>query len=454
LGSNSAGAAREAFDVLIVGAGPAGSATALALLKAGTARVALIEKTAFSMPRVGESLSPGARDLLARIGALEALRDEAHPTAYGTAATWGSGEFATRDFMLMPFGHGRRLDRRLFDHDLALTARRAGAALLLETRLGTAVRRNEGWTAVLRSAAGEKTVAARWIVDATGQSAVVAGRLGARRRVFDRLVALWATFPAPRDAEGRSMVEAGPFGWTYSVAAPAQDGTGDLVWWVALMGDADVVREEGLNAPARWWAEVMRGPGVRERLDAARSPRRVRAASARSAFLATPYGAGWVAVGDAAASHDPLSSSGIARALDSGIRIGAALAAGANPGEAFDPDRRAAFGRYMATRSGYYQIEQRWPDSAFWRRRQTSVTLDPAAVLTPVEGARGVGWPSDLAPVRPEDLLGSCPARAADIVAALGKRHDWEAGKIILGLQWLMQSGRLAVVKSPLGADR
>jgi hypothetical protein len=97
-------------------------------------------------------------------------------------------------------------------------------------------------------------------------------------------------------------------------------------------------------------------------------------------------GDGWLAVGDAVASHDPLSASGIARALDSGahaaVAIHALLARGDEaPLAAYAERQTRGFELYCDTWARYYQIEQRWPGSPFWSRRHRRVTLDPAARL-------------------------------------------------------------------------
>ena len=57
----------EHFDVAIIGAGPAGSAAARRLAGGGC-RVALVERTRFDEPRVGESLPPAVQPLLSELG--------------------------------------------------------------------------------------------------------------------------------------------------------------------------------------------------------------------------------------------------------------------------------------------------------------------------------------------------------------------------------------------------
>jgi flavin-dependent dehydrogenase len=85
-------------------------------------------------------------------------------------------------------------------------------------------------------------------------------------------------------------------------------------------------------------------------------------------------GPGWVAVGDAAIVFDPLSSHGIAKGIDHGIRAAGAvlLYLDGDDGalERLTARFAAEFADYEQTRLGYYSTEPRWPDMAFWRRRR------------------------------------------------------------------------------------
>ena len=54
------------FDVVIAGAGPAGSAIALELARAKL-RILLIERSEFDQPRLGESLAPDVQSVMTRL---------------------------------------------------------------------------------------------------------------------------------------------------------------------------------------------------------------------------------------------------------------------------------------------------------------------------------------------------------------------------------------------------
>src|SRR5262249_53538337 len=101
-----------------------------------------------------------------------------------------------------------------------------------------------------------------------------------------------------------------------------------------------------------------------------------------SACVSPATGDDWVAVGDAACSQDPLSASGIARALDTGIHAARAIDSQLRSGRtaalvAYDKWIATGFVTYWTTRMAYYNIEHRWPEAPFWRRRQPVLTLDP-----------------------------------------------------------------------------
>ena len=273
--------------------------------------------------------------------------------------------------------------------------------------------------------------------------------------LVDRLVALHATLPAPAgETDSFTLVESAADGWFYSTRLPAP--AGEALWWVALMTDADVMRRDALRDASAWGTALRHAPETAQRLAGSTPPTRIRVVTAHSARLDRLHGPGWVAVGDAAACHDPLSSSGITRALDGGIRTAAALHAAledrpAEAAAALDALARRHeddYAHYLATRARYYAMEQRWPDSTFWRRRQHAVLLDPACRLVATDHAGAAeNWPADLAPLDPRSLVEACrePRVAAEVVAAHRRREELGDLRIILGLQWLLQGNALAV---------
>jgi flavin-dependent dehydrogenase len=106
----------------------------------------------------------------------------------------------------------------------------------------------------------------------------------------------------------------------------------------------------------------------------------MRLCAAHGARLASAAGPGWLAVGDAAMSFDPLSSQGLFHALYTGMKGGEAaarmLAGDAAAGPAFAAGLEPVWEAYQFHRALYYGMERRWPDAPFWRRR-----LDSDAII-------------------------------------------------------------------------
>jgi flavin-dependent dehydrogenase len=100
----------------------------------------------------------------------------------------------------------------------------------------------------------------------------------------------------------------------------------------------------------------------------------VRVKSASTYRLERPAGDGWVAVGDAASTYDPLSAEGVCKAIRSGLSAAEAIHhyLTGNTGilQAHMLEVAKEFEDYLAQRVQYYRREMRWPTSLFWNRRQ------------------------------------------------------------------------------------
>jgi 2-polyprenyl-6-methoxyphenol hydroxylase-like FAD-dependent oxidoreductase len=106
-------------EVLIIGAGPAGAVTALNLAR--SRRVAVVERKAEAILRIGESLVPAARRLLQDMGLLESFLSQGHEPWHGKRAVWGGPVPEETDFLRDPDGHGWHLDRATRRHLVGLS---------------------------------------------------------------------------------------------------------------------------------------------------------------------------------------------------------------------------------------------------------------------------------------------------------------------------------------------
>ena len=222
-------------------------------------------------------------------------------------------------------------------------------------------------------------IAARFAIDATGRAASLARALPGTPRPerLDRLIACIVHFEDCAAPHADTSVETFEDGWW--LATPLPDGRR----LVALLSDSDIVRQLGVADPRRWQAKLMDtqliARAVRNGKPCA-PPRLVPAGTRRQAI---PLGLPLLAAGDAAASFDPLSSQGIAKALRAGAFAAYAAAdflesrgvQGLARYRAFADDE---FAQYRATWRRIYREETRWPDRSFWRRRHS----DPEEVAS------------------------------------------------------------------------
>ena len=342
---------------MILGGGPAGAATALALLRSGRT-VAVLERTHYESTRIGETLPPESRRLLQALDVVARFERDHHVPSPGIISLWGSPIPVENAFIFNPFGLGWHVDRSRFDRMLVSAAEERGANVHLDVRVSVGPIDGRARCSVLA-----RTDAEAWaytcdhVVDATGRSPLPFGpRRG--RAVSDPLAAIVGFGSASRPLDGRTILEAAERGWWYCANLP----DGRVV--TTFVTDPSLVGRDY----TRLFHDEVRKTAVAASY-AARADEMTIGVVNCSSYLRSPVVTkGWVAVGDAASAYDPLSSLGICKALESGIRAADALAR--NRLDEYEAWVRSSFEQYVRTRDAYYALETRWPDSPFWRARR------------------------------------------------------------------------------------
>jgi flavin-dependent dehydrogenase len=354
-------------DVLIVGAGPAGSASAAFLARQGLDVVA-IDRAAFPRDKpCSEYLSPEAVRVLDRLGVVRELE---HAGARPLAGTIVRGPHGARLHGLFAEARprperptGLSVPRTILDARLVCAAREAGAAILE----GTAVEellydRGSVAGAVVRDRHGRRLVRARLVVGADGLRSTIARRLGVRRGGRLRRFAFVAHVEGVPGLGDSAEMHVGSHGYV------GLNRVGDDLANVAVVVPAAVARAARGRAHDFFFECLDRFPGVRGRVD----PRRVR----RPVLATGPFGmwsrraiaGGALLVGDAADFFDPFTGEGIGAALRGSELVAEhAVAALAAPGpiavrrlEPYAAARRRAFaGKWLVERLIGYAMA--WP---------------------------------------------------------------------------------------------
>jgi len=368
-------------DVLVVGAGPAGAATAVACRRLGLS-VALVHRPANgpggsggSAPRAVEHVPSSVRQPLVDLGLWDAFVAADHTPCAAAYTAWGSDDLGWGD---NPHAVGHRaaeqgwlVDRRRFARWLRQAALDTGATLHPSTRHPLA--EGLGFTRPRRPPEG------RFTVDATGRRGRLAERFGAHRRAADELLALTTTLhPGEHRLEAAPvvLVEAVRTGWWHTAPAPG----GRLV--ATFVTDPAVARLSERPTEQVWAGALAASTHTEARLHhRRRDGRPLDLLPTGIAALDRAAGHRWLAVGDAALALDPLGGAGIHQALQGGLAaartIAAALLAGDPTASArYDADVQARFRYHLQARRRIYEGERRWPAATFWRHR-TNASLVP-----------------------------------------------------------------------------
>jgi geranylgeranyl reductase family protein len=307
-------------EVLVVGAGPAGSAAAAALAAAGR-DVVLIEAHRHPRPKAcAEYASPRILEELRTLGVADAIWQADAVPLLGMRIVNGDDALDIRYADAAP-RHAWGLTRETFDATLARHAAESGArvlerAVFEDVLLGG----DRAVGATLRTADGPRIVATRWLIGADGARSRVAARLGVARPVrAPRRLGLVAHYEAVPELTDSGEMHVGPEG--YIGLAPLAGGRLNV-------GMALPVGVPPIPAGRRFNEAIAALPAVAARLRGSRRVGAIRGVVPIGHRVSRPAGPGWLLVGDAAGFIDPFTGEGIYRALRSARAAAEALNGG------------------------------------------------------------------------------------------------------------------------------
>lgn len=355
-------------DVLIIGNGAAGLASAITLRQQGASVTVVHRPAGVHDIRAGESLAASARYSLTALGVWDDFVAAGHPACYGNSSCWGDDRLFLYDFIQASAGEGWYVNRAAFQAMLFQKAATAGVRFVVTDRTWQLIREGNSW----QYSDGHSGISsAAMVVDASGRNSWLSRQLGIKRiRRDDQVAVLSLLHATDAPKTGQSLIEAVADGWWY-----VSDGGGGKVVRI-FFTDPDLHDRAGWLDPLYWRSKSMQTRFVKHRIPAGRysDVLPLQYTSAGSQHLECYAGEGWLAAGDAACAFDPLSSHGIAFALRSGIDAALAakdcLAGMSSAGNDYDNKIRLAFRLYEEQRADIYRREGRWMDQLYWKRRQ------------------------------------------------------------------------------------
>lgn len=316
---------KDEYDVIVVGGGPAGS-TVGALTAEGGLDVLLLERQEFPRWQIGESLMPATYWTLERLGVLERMRCSDFPEKFSvqffSQDGHGSRPFYFSETEPGPSSQTWQVERGRFDLMLLDNARDKG----VEVHEGTRVRDVlfEGERAVGVRAqfpdGSRREIGAKVVVDASGQSALLAKRLDLREE--DPNLRHCAFFTRYRGAhrdpgkdEGATVIlhTEGQRSWFWYIPLP------DDIVSVGVVGKIEHLIRSRSNDPQQVYdEEAERCEPLLERIEPGEQIAPVRVLKDFSYASRRIAGDGWVMCGDAFGFLDPIYSSGVFLALRGG----------------------------------------------------------------------------------------------------------------------------------------
>lgn len=351
------------YDALVFGIGPAACIFSIETMRGGRTVLLVPPRDEPRQKPWPETLAPRGDFLLAKIGLAQHCLANQHSTQT-MLSCWRSSCPETTDFALDPHGRMWHVDRQIFDKALLTQAIHSGIDILdrASCRFSDFRRHADRWEIRLASSGRERIVRVGHLVDATGRVSFLARLMGARRVLRDHLVAISCTYEQASDI-APLLIEPVSEGWWYSLGLPQRRTLAGFIT------DPKVVKLSSDVRQFIWNAMLEEAPHTAKRLTSFGSS--LAAVSAESARLDRMGGEGWLAIGDAAMSFDPLSSHGLCSAIEQAVDAAEILSVSERQSALadFEMKRKHLFAKYQTRRLAFYRGVRRFSEHAFWQNR-------------------------------------------------------------------------------------
>jgi len=336
----------SAYDVAIIGGGPAGSTAATVLVQAGL-RTIVLEREKFPRFHIGESLLPLNQELFEGLGLDQILKGQNFVMKYGAQFVSNEGSIE-RAFDFFQGGLGKdafayEVERETFDHLLLKHAAAQGAQVREATNvLEVQTSADKPCVLKVRTDGVDSTLEATAVIDASGQSSLLAKIHDLRlKHPSNQKMAVFTRYKGAVRRLGRQegnidiVLGAGVWFWIIPLR--------DDVLSIGVVANIADWKATGLTPEQFFEKAVQSSPYVVSRLKPGVRHGAFQTASNYSYSSKRFAGDGYLLAGDAAEFLDPIFSTGVILAMRSGQLAGRELAKTLQAGRA---PRAAEFGSY------------------------------------------------------------------------------------------------------------
>nr|AHA12077.1 flavin-dependent halogenase [Streptomyces sp. CNH287] len=345
------------FDIGIIGGGPAGSAIASYLAKAGLNCV-IFEGDIFPREHVGESLIPATTPVLDDIGFLPQMETAGFPKKYGAAWTSASDqniptmgfegmshgfraaeiEFHEREQLGVTQDYTYHVDRAKFDLMLLQHAASLGAKVYQGVRVRRVDFSETNPRIIFPIGKTETSVRVRMVVDASGRNTFLGRQL--KLKVSDPVFNQYAVHTWFDNLDRTALsVNKEQADYIFIHFLPVTD---TWVWQIPITDTITsigvVTQKEQFKASKEdldgfFWECVGSRPELKEALEKSDQVRPFKTEGDYSYAMKQIVGDQWATIGDAARFVDPIFSSGVSVALNSARLISGEIIAAAEQGD-------------------------------------------------------------------------------------------------------------------------
>lgn len=289
---------RPIYDVVVIGAGPAGTCAALRLLQLGY-QVAIIEQTDFPRPQIGESLSPGIWNIFQYLEAEPILKQQPYLRNLPAHVIWERQ--VEERIPASQRGPGIMVDRGQLDRDLLDLCRDRGARVFQPAKLEERTYTDDQWTLKIKTKAGKILLQSLFVFDARGRKGIPRAE---RVQTAPLSIGIWTHFEATHLPEA-TLVEAMDDAWLWG--APLPNGSFRAMAFV----DPETVKTHAVEQRLK---ELLEASLL---FNAAASLPSTECATCpvQSYWNARAWKENYLHLGESAFALDPLSSTGVEKAM-------------------------------------------------------------------------------------------------------------------------------------------